>query len=120
VETWVAGASGARTRVAAGSKIVVGPGRPAVSVEAPEAIERILSWRTGQIALDGESLADAAREFNRYNARQILIDDPGLAQARFVGLFRTNDPDSFASAVALTMGARVTREPGYIRLGRGA
>ncbi|CAN7585667.1 FecR domain-containing protein [Phenylobacterium sp. LjRoot225] len=117
VESWWTGADGAPVRIAAGSGVKsVGP--HAAPTAAPQEIERRLAWRSGQIALDGDSLAEAAEEFNRYNARRIVIEDPELAQARFVGLFRTNEPDSFAAAAAIALGAEVVRDGDTIRLER--
>lgn len=118
IETWVEGQSGPRQRLAAGNRIqLVGYHAPVVA-ESPSEIERSLAWRNGEIALDGESLGEAASQFNRYNSRQIVIDDADLARERFVGLFRTNEPESFAAAVAATIGARVSEDGGIIRLSR--
>lgn len=119
VEAWLDGAADRPARLAAGFKSLIAAGRDAITVQAPEDIERSLSWRTGSIALDGQSLAEAAEEFNRYNERRIVIDDPDLAKRRFVGLFRTNDPEGFSAAVAATIGARVTMKPGIISLDKG-
>jgi transmembrane sensor len=118
VETWVEGQSGPRQRLSAGNRIqLVGYSAPVVA-ESPSEIERSLAWRNGEIALDGESLGDAASQFNRYNSRQIVIDDTDLARERFVGLFRTNEPESFAAAVAATIGAKVSEDDKIIRLSR--
>jgi len=118
VETWVEGQTGPRQRLAAGNRIqLVGYTAPVVA-ESPSEIERSLAWRNGEIALDGESLGDAAGQFNRYNSRQIVIDDADLARERFVGLFRTNEPESFAAAVAATIGATVSEDDKIIRLSR--
>ena len=118
VETWVEGQAGPRQRLAAGNRIqLVGYTAPVVA-ESPSEIERSLAWRNGEIALDGESLGDAAGQFNRYNSRQIVIDDADLARERFVGLFRTNEPESFAAAVAATIGATVSEDDKIIRLSR--
>ncbi len=118
VETWRAGEEGERTRISAGSRALVTAAAPPIAVAAPSEIERSLAWRNGQIVLDGESLADAAREFNRYNQRQIVIEDPALAATRFVGLFRTNEPETFAAAVAAASGAEVKEDSETIRLHR--
>jgi transmembrane sensor len=118
VETWVEGQTGPRQRLAAGNRIqLVGYTAPVVA-ESPSEIERSLAWRNGEIALDGESLGDAAGQFNRYNSRQIVIDDADLARERFVGLFRTNEPESFAAAVAATIGATINEDDKIIRLSR--
>lgn len=119
VETWVEGDAEPRQRVSAGSRILLVSAAAPVIAETPSEIERSLAWRNGEIALDGESLGDAAGQFNRYNSRKIVIDDAELAQERFVGLFRTNEPESFAAAVAATIGARVSEDDKVIRLSRG-
>jgi transmembrane sensor len=112
VETWVEGDESSRRRVSAGSRIILASTASPTVAESPSQIERSLAWRNGEIALDGESLEQAARLFNRYNSRQIVIDDPALARERFVGLFQTNEPESFAAAVAATLCGRHRRSAG--------
>ena len=119
VEAWVEGEA-RRTRVAAGSRSLVAPGsRPAVVAAAAD-IQRQLSWRTGEIWLQGETLQDAAAEFNRYNERRLVIGDPALARERFVGLFRTTDPSGFAAAVGAMTGAPVRETDAAIYIGPAA
>jgi transmembrane sensor len=96
--------------------LILASGRPLTPVRAEREIERALAWRAGQISLDGETLAEAAAEFNRYNRRPLLVEDPALAHRRFVGLFRTDDPQSFALAVAAASGARLVEDDRAIRL----
>lgn len=118
VETWIEGDPGSRRRLSAGSRILLASAVLPTVAESPSEIERSLAWRNGEIALDGENLEQAARLFNRYNSRQIVIDDPVLARERFVGLFQTNEPESFAAAVAATLGAAVSDDERTIRIGR--
>ena len=107
VETWCVGNEAAAVRVSQGRKAFVTPvAKPTVAPEAAEEIDRNLAWRTGLIILDGDTLAQAAAEFNRYNERRIVIDDPELAGLTYVGRFRTNEPEAFVQSVALTLGAR--------------
>lgn len=109
VEVWSEGAGEGPRRVAAGERVFAsdsaGAARP---VPASLEITRELAWREGQIVLDGEAFGAAAEEFNRYNARKIVIADPALAEQKLVGWFRTNEPESFARAAAASFGARVT------------
>lgn len=109
VEVWSEGAGEAPRRVTAGERVFAsdsaGAARP---VPASLEITRELAWREGQIVLDGEAFGAAAEEFNRYNARKIVIADPALAEQKLVGWFRTNEPESFARAAASSFGARVT------------
>lgn len=118
VETWIDSDPTPRRRLSAGSRIVLASAGAPTVAESPSEIERSLAWRNGEIALDGENLEQAARLFNRYNSRQIVIEDPVLARERFVGLFQTNEPDSFAAAVAATLGAVVNDDAGSIRISR--
>lgn len=118
VETWVEGDERSRRRVSAGSRVILAGAASPVVAKTPSEIERSLAWRNGEIALDGESLEQAAKLFNRYNSRQIVIDDPALARERFVGLFQTNEPESFAAAVAATLGAVVEGDVQAIRISR--
>lgn len=118
VEVWREGHGAAVRQAEAGSRIFIGTdGRTQIQA-APDLVDRALAWRAGQIILDGETLQQAADMFNRYNARPLVIDDRTLAQERVVGLFRTNEPESFAAAAAATLGARVQIREDAIRLSR--
>jgi transmembrane sensor len=59
------------------------------------AAEEHLSWRQGVLVFRQMTLADASAEFNRYNTRQIVIDDPGVAALRVAGSFRANNVEAF-------------------------
>jgi transmembrane sensor len=119
VEVWQVGQEAPRTRVAAGAKAFVSEHQPAQAVAAaPNEIDDALAWRRGEIVLNGLTLAEAAAEFNRYNGRKVVIDDPGLAGERLVGRFRADEPDNFAVAAASTLGAVIARDPETIRLSR--
>lgn len=110
VETWLAGHEGQAIRVGAGARAQLGAGQPPQAVEAEAEISHALAWRDGQIALYGQPLAEAAAEFNRYNARKIVIEDPRLARQAVVGQFDANDPEAFARAAAATLGARLVAD----------
>src|SRR5580658_1015701 len=118
VETWTVGEEGRRIQVTAGSKAYVAAYEPPKIVQASADIERSLAWREGQIVLEGETLDEAVAQFNRYNARKLVISDPGLAAEKLVGQFSATDPQTFAGAVATTLGAKVEEEGDTIRLSR--
>jgi transmembrane sensor len=120
VETWTLGEEERRIQVAAGSKAYVVAYEPPKVVQASADVERSLAWREGQIVLEGESLDEAVAQFNRYNAKKLVILDPGLAAEKLVGQFRATDPQTFAGAVATTLGAKVEEEGDTIRLSRGS
>lgn len=119
VEVWRAGDTVGAARVAAGEKAIVADGQPAqAATAAPDEIDGALAWRQGQIVLGGVTLAEAALEFNRYNHRKLVIDEPDLAGEKLVGRFRADEPDTFARAVAGTLGAAVREEDQAIHLTR--
>ncbi|WP_428062708.1 FecR family protein [Brevundimonas sp.] len=119
VEVWSdKGASRQRRRVVAGEQVFVSDAAGASSpVKRPLEMDRALSWRDGQIVLDGDTIAAAAAEFNRYNTRKIVIVDPDLEGRTVVGWFRTNEPESFAEAVGVAHGAGVNVGADVIMLG---
>jgi transmembrane sensor len=57
--------------------------------------EVLLSWRNGYVAFRDTTLADAVNEFNRYNLRKIVIDDPKIADIRIGGNFRADNTAAF-------------------------
>lgn len=108
VEVWTKGDKLPPRRVAAGQRLFAeNDGGAPTSPRTDADLGRQLAWRDGQIVLDGQTLAEAAAEFNRYNDRKIVVADPRLADERFVGWFRTNDPEGFAEAAATTFNGSV-------------
>jgi len=119
VETWTIGEEGRRVRVAAGSKAHITEYEPPKSIQDSADIVRSLAWREGQIVLEGETLDQAVAQFNRYNARKLVISDPALASEKLVGQFHVTEPLTFAGAVATTLGATVVEQGDTIQLSRG-
>jgi transmembrane sensor len=117
IETWVVGQEKRGHRISAGSRGFVPSIRAEIEVAtAPQEIDRALAWRSGELALDGETLAYAAEELNRYNVRQLVISDPKLREEPLVGYFRTTEPENFARAVASMIDAHVVTEGDTIRI----
>ncbi|WP_304715741.1 FecR family protein [Phenylobacterium sp.] len=118
VEAWRINDEG-RAKVPAGHRVSVTDDAEALLVRSdPGAIRRSLAWRQGEVVLDGETLAEAATEFNRYNALKIVVETPELGQEQLVGLFSTNDPEAFVASVVTLLGAEARHEDGALRLRR--
>jgi len=79
---------------------------------------RELAWREGKIALQGETLAEAAAVYARYSDTPIVIADADLAQMQVTGLFAVNNPLGFSRAVAEVFDAEVRQEDGRIVIAR--
>ena len=70
-----------------------------VQEESPARVEESLSWRSGILVFHDITLADAVAEFNRYNTRQIVIEDPAVARLRIAGNFRATNVEAFVRLV---------------------
>ncbi|MDV6331140.1 FecR family protein [Asticcacaulis sp. 201] len=117
VETWIEGHEAEKVRFAAGCRAQVTDGSGGVvTAPDPARVGRALSWRGGQLALDGETVDFAVEEINRYNRKKIIVDSPRLGHEPLVGYFRTNEPEKFSSAVAALTNAHVIDDGTQIHL----
>jgi transmembrane sensor len=72
-----------------------------------EEINRKLSWTTGLLSFQGETLSEATDEFNRYNRKRLIITNPSIANHRIGGAFQATDPEAFVSALQKCFRVRV-------------
>lgn len=92
----------------AGEALVAEPARAVVeSVDA----RRIASWAGGLLTFDDTPLSEAVAEINRYTNRPIAISDARIGAYRISGVFKPNDPDHFAHAMAEFLPVAVARTP---------
>lgn len=117
---------------AATNAFILNPGTRAVVLPAPrngvsqvtlqpvaaDVIARDTAWLEGEIAFEGDSLAEAAAAFVRYSDTRIVIEDPSLAREPITGLFAANDPVGFSKAVAAAFGAQAEKRDDVIILRR--
>lgn len=82
-------------QLAAGSIARAGDAGVLVIESSISSAEQALSWRFGYIVLRDTTLADAIAEFNRYNERQLVLDDPELAGVRIGGNLRLTNLEAF-------------------------
>lgn len=80
-------------------------------------VARRLAWSDGLLVFDGQTLATAASEVNRYAERPVVIDDPGLGARPLVGVFKAGDSEAFAKSAGAAFGASVTLEDQAIHIG---
>jgi transmembrane sensor len=85
------------------------------ALSEPE-ISRRLAWQEGQLVFQGEQLAAAVAEVNRYSLTPVVIDDAALGAKSFVGVFRIGDSRAFAQAAAAAFGAKVQEADGALHL----
>jgi transmembrane sensor len=73
-----------------------------VQNRTPPEAEEMLSWRSGYVVFKDTPLAAAVAEFNRYNAHQIVIQDPAIAGMTLTGKFRATNNETFVSLLEQT------------------
>lgn len=100
--------------VVAAPKLAVSAATP-VDLAALE-IERSLAWQTGRLVFESAPLSEIVAEFNRYNRRQLVIDEAELAARRFGGTFVANDPDTFVELLRASYNVAVDPRAGEIGL----
>ena len=94
----------------AGEALIAQPAMPLV-VRTVDATQ-IVSWKGGVLTFNDIRLSDAVAEMNRYTTRSIAIADGAIGEYRISGVFKSNDPEHFARAVAEVLPVEVTHAPG--------
>jgi transmembrane sensor len=77
-----------------------------------------MSWRSGLLVFNHTTLAEAARQFNRYNRKQLLVTDPSIARSEIFGTFHANNIALFARVAEETFGLHVKDQGDSIVLAR--
>jgi transmembrane sensor len=55
-------------------------------------VQRAIAWRERRLVFPGDSIADIAEEFNRYNHVPIRVEGDTIRQRRMSGVFDADDP----------------------------
>lgn len=102
--------------LAAGSMARAGDSGVLVQEKPLAEVEDYLSWRSGYVTFHELPLAEAVAEFNRYNERKIVIEDPQVAAIRVSGKFRSNRFEAFVRLLEEGLPIRAQREQDRIVL----
>jgi len=106
-----------RSSVIVGGNIAMAQGAATlVTVRSEEKVQDTLSWRTGMLTFDQTPLPAIAAEFNRYNARKIVIDGESLENVRISGTFPSGQPDAFARLLRNAYGFSLDETADEIRV----
>ena len=81
--------------VSAGESALIAPTHIDRAPITPALADRALAWHHGSLEFESSTLAEIVAEFNRYNERRIVIDDPDLAAMQIGGRFSATNPDGF-------------------------
>ena len=105
--------------VLAGESAFASTARVTIQHPPPAQISSTLAWEHRELTFQGESLGQAVAEFNRYNGRRLVIEDPSIDSLQIGGKFEALDVASFTAALqrSFEISAR-TADDGTIHLFR--
>lgn len=92
-------ATPAGAKISAGEGAVVRSGAVAPTALDDRRLRQRTAWQEGVLEFDGESLAQAVGEFNRYRRQPIVIGDARLEALRIGGRFEVDEADKFLAAL---------------------
>lgn len=104
--------------IAAGDVAVASDAATFVEIRSESGVAQALSWRDGMLAFDQKPLSAIAAEFNRYNARKLVLDEEAVGDVRITGTFPSDKPDAFARLLREAYGLRVDDSGQQIRISR--
>lgn len=93
-------------RIESGRSAAVRSGSIAVTHLEPAKIKQRIAWQDGMVEFEGDTLAQAVEEFNRYRATPLVIGDPAIASLRVGGAFRLDRSQDFVQALESGFGVR--------------
>jgi transmembrane sensor len=102
--------------ISAGDVAVADGPSTLIATKSDEQVQDRLAWRQNMLVFDNITLADAAAEFNRYNSRKLVIEDPATAQIRIGGTFQTRNVDAFVRLLQQAYGLDVEQESGSVKI----
>jgi transmembrane sensor len=95
-------------KVAAGERFDAGAAIPVQRITAAAA-SNTLAWHEGAIVFDGEPLAQAIDELNRYTDTRLVVADASIQDLRVGGRFRTGDVNGFLEALTKAFPVTIRR-----------
>jgi transmembrane sensor len=104
------------TLVSAGEQVTV----TAQAITKPKHadVAAATAWMQHRLIFDGTPLSEVVENFNRYNARQLIIEDPALADFHVSGVYTSTDPSSLIRFLKEQPGVVVTESADAVRIGR--
>ena len=112
----LAGASGAGAiLLSAGEQVTVTPDETGTPVPEHADLNAATAWMQRKLIFQGSKLSDVVGEFNRYNRRQLVIEDTRLADFQISGVYSSTDPASLVRFLE-DQGLRVTTTDSEVRI----
>lgn len=110
------GIAPATTYVSAGEQVTVTD--QAVTKPRHADLAAATAWTQRHLVFDDTPLSEVVDDFNRYNARQLIIEDKALAAFHVSGVYTSTDPASLIRFLREQPGIVVTESPDAVRIRR--
>ena len=115
VDATAADAPDRHATVTAGD-VAIARGRSTLITNSADAVRQQLAWRSGRLMFHDATLATAVEQFNRYNYKQLTIEDPEVAAMLVEGTFQARNVDAFTRVLKDSYGLDVESRDGKIFL----
>jgi len=74
------------------------------------------AWTQRRLIFDGSKLSDVVQEFNRYNKRQLVIEDAQLSDFHVSGVYSSTDPSSLIRFLRDQPGIKITDNENEVQI----
>jgi transmembrane sensor len=95
---------------------VADAGNVLVTAQSPQQLNASLGWLQGRLVFNDVTLAEAARQFNRYGKKQLVIKDDAAARIGIGGVFDASNVEAFARLLHAGFGLNVQVEGENIQI----
>jgi transmembrane sensor len=100
--------------VASGEQLTVSPQE--IQKDEHPNIANATAWTQRQLVFESASLSDVADEFNRYNDKQLIVEDSSLGTFHVSGVFSSTDPASLIRFLRARPELRIVETDSQIRI----
>lgn len=118
VEDSAASGSARSTIIEGGDYAVTRAASTLVTTVGAEKVDSALAWRDGMLSFDQRSLSEVATEFNRYNAKKLVMGDAEAGAIRIGGTFRADNVDAFVRLLRDAYGLQVEDDGATVKISR--
>jgi transmembrane sensor len=101
--------------LSAGEQVTVTPTQT-LPEPARADIAATTAWMQRRLIFDGSKLSDVVQEFNRYNKRQLVIENAQLSDFHVSGVYSSTDPASLIRFLREQPGMQVTETDNEVRI----
>jgi transmembrane sensor len=102
--------------LSAGEQVTVTPAAKTPPAPTRVDIAATTAWTQRRLIFDGSKLSDVVQEFNRYNKRQLVIEDARLADFHVSGVYSSTDPSSLIRFLSEQPGVKVTEHDNEVQI----